>query len=153
MRRIKLIVGAAILCAIAILLLLPGQREPVPAISVGALKYSLWAGTGPSLARVKSSSKIVRCRAGAAGGDVTAKFRATVSTADRYDSSSMADSFAATGCAKEAGKNKRKHRRSCRGGGLANCSHSAAAFHAAFTNFSYGLSPKIFYVGLEMRTQ
>ena len=65
----------------------------------------------------------------------------------------MADSFATTRCAKEAGKNKRKHRRSRRGGGLANRSDSAAAFHAAFTNFSYGLSPKILYVGLEMRAR
>jgi hypothetical protein len=50
MRLINLTVGAAILCAIATLLLLRGHREVVPAISVGSLKYSLWAGTGPSLA-------------------------------------------------------------------------------------------------------
>jgi hypothetical protein len=65
----------------------------------------------------------------------------------------MADSLEAIGCAKKAGKNKRKHRRNCRGGGLANRGYSATTFLATFTNFSYGLSAKVFYFGLEVRTE
>ena len=60
----------------------------------------------------------------------------------------MADPFETAGCAKEAGNDKRKHRRSRGGGGLANHCDSAAALHAAFANLSHGLPPKIFFVAI-----